>query len=53
MPSGMLFTIVLTGNKADWHSNWDEDKVIDWLKRINCAQYIELFRRTSYTLAAA
>ncbi|KAF1360076.1 Ste11-type MAPKK kinase [Lizonia empirigonia] len=25
--------------------NWDEDKVIDWLKRINCAQYIELFRQ--------
>lgn len=39
---------VLTGEGADWHRNWDEDKVIDWLKRINCAQYIELFRRTSY-----
>ncbi|KAJ4312177.1 ATP binding [Neodidymelliopsis sp. IMI 364377] len=25
--------------------HWDEDKVIDWLKRINCAQYIELFRQ--------
>ncbi|KAJ4336717.1 ATP binding [Ascochyta clinopodiicola] len=25
--------------------NWDEDKVVDWLKRISCAQYIELFRQ--------
>jgi len=24
--------------------NWDEDKVADWLKRINCAQYVELFK---------
>jgi mitogen-activated protein kinase kinase kinase len=26
--------------------HWDEDKVGDWLKRINCAQYADLFRRT-------
>lgn len=25
--------------------HWDEEKVGDWLKRINCAQYVELFRR--------
>ena len=25
--------------------HWDEDKVGDWLKRINCAQYVELFKR--------
>ena len=24
--------------------HWDEDKVGDWLKRINCSQYIELFK---------
>lgn len=27
--------------------HWDEDKVGEWLKRINCAQYVELFKRTS------
>ncbi|PSN69141.1 MAP kinase-like protein [Corynespora cassiicola Philippines] len=25
--------------------HWDEDKVGDWLKRINCAQYVELFKQ--------
>jgi mitogen-activated protein kinase kinase kinase len=25
--------------------HWDEDKVGDWLKRINCTQYVELFKR--------
>ncbi|KAF1993355.1 Pkinase-domain-containing protein [Amniculicola lignicola CBS 123094] len=25
--------------------HWDEDKVGDWLKRINCVQYVELFKR--------
>ena len=29
--------------------NWDEDRVVDWLKSINCAQYIELFRSTPRT----
>ncbi|KAH9875264.1 hypothetical protein J1614_004755 [Plenodomus biglobosus] len=24
--------------------HWDEDKVADWLKRINCAQYVDLFK---------
>ncbi|KAJ4368873.1 ATP binding [Neocucurbitaria cava] len=24
--------------------HWDEDKVSDWLKRINCAQYVDLFK---------
>jgi len=27
--------------------NWDEIRVGDWLKSINCAQYIELFQSTS------
>ncbi|KAL5422903.1 hypothetical protein PMIN04_004311 [Paraphaeosphaeria minitans] len=27
--------------------HWDEDKVGDWLKRINCAQYVELFRQNN------
>lgn len=27
--------------------HWDEDKVGDWLKRINCAQYVDLFKRMS------
>jgi mitogen-activated protein kinase kinase kinase len=25
--------------------HWDEDKVADWLKRINCSQYVDLFKR--------
>lgn len=25
--------------------HWDEDKVGDWLRRINCPQYIELFKK--------
>ncbi|KAF2017270.1 Pkinase-domain-containing protein [Aaosphaeria arxii CBS 175.79] len=25
--------------------NWDENKVGDWLKRINCAQYVDLFKQ--------
>ncbi|OAK98051.1 MAP kinase-like protein [Phaeosphaeriaceae sp. SRC1lsM3a] len=24
--------------------HWDEDKVADWLKRINCSQYVDLFK---------
>ncbi|QIW97769.1 hypothetical protein AMS68_003287 [Peltaster fructicola] len=28
---------------------WDEARVSDWLKDINCAQYIELFRRNNIT----
>jgi mitogen-activated protein kinase kinase kinase len=39
---------VMTRWVADHCRHWDEDKVIDWLKRINCAQYIELFRRMLY-----
>ncbi|KAJ4335446.1 ATP binding [Didymella glomerata] len=27
--------------------NWDEDRVVDWLKSINCSQYIELFRKNN------
>lgn len=32
--------------------HWDEDKVGDWLKRINCPQYVELFKSmfTSFAL---
>jgi mitogen-activated protein kinase kinase kinase len=26
--------------------HWDEKKVGDWLKRINCAQYVDMFKRT-------
>jgi mitogen-activated protein kinase kinase kinase len=29
--------------------HWDEDKVADWLKRINCSQYVDLFKRMSQT----
>ncbi|KAF2116703.1 protein kinase byr2 [Lophiotrema nucula] len=25
--------------------HWDEDKVGDWLKRINCSQYVDLFKK--------
>lgn len=34
------------GSWTDQDRHWDEEKVGDWLKRINCAQYVELFRRT-------
>lgn len=27
--------------------HWDEKKVGDWLKRINCAQYVDMFKRMS------
>ncbi|KAF1951122.1 MAP kinase-like protein [Byssothecium circinans] len=27
--------------------HWDENKVGDWLKRINCAQYVELFKQNN------
>ncbi|KAF2447217.1 Ste11-type MAPKK kinase [Karstenula rhodostoma CBS 690.94] len=27
--------------------HWDEEKVGDWLKRINCAHYVELFRQNN------
>lgn len=26
--------------------NWDEDRVGDWLRSINCNQYVDLFRST-------
>lgn len=48
---------MLSGKLSPWTSivwtcgslnrHWDEDKVADWLKRINCAQYVELFKRES------
>lgn len=25
--------------------HWDEEKVADWLQRINCSQYVELFKK--------
>jgi mitogen-activated protein kinase kinase kinase len=28
--------------------HWDEKKVGDWLKRINCAHYVDLFKRMPY-----
>lgn len=31
--------------EANSSRHWDEDKVGDWLKRINCAQYVDLFKR--------
>ncbi|KAJ4356352.1 ATP binding [Didymosphaeria variabile] len=27
--------------------HWDEEKVGDWLKRINCSQYVELFKQNN------
>ncbi|KAF2263447.1 Ste11-type MAPKK kinase [Lojkania enalia] len=27
--------------------HWDEDKVGDWLKRINCSQYVDLFKKNN------
>jgi len=32
-------------DKANMSRHWDEEKVGEWLKRINCAQYIDLFKR--------
>jgi hypothetical protein len=50
MPSGMLPPPAKAVRHANPHRHWDEDKVVDWLKRINCAQYIELFKRTPHAL---
>jgi hypothetical protein len=48
MPSGTLLPPTKPVRQANPRRHWDEDKVVDWLKRINCAQYIELFKRTSH-----
>ncbi|KAG9236642.1 BcSTE11, mitogen-activated protein kinase [Amylocarpus encephaloides] len=29
--------------------NWDEEKVCDWLRNINCGDYVKLFRRNNIT----
>ena len=29
--------------------DWDESRVGDWLKSINCAQYVEIFRKNNIT----
>ena len=50
MPSGTLPPPANTVRHANPRRHWDEDKVVDWLKRINCAQYIDLFKRTSHAL---
>lgn len=31
---------------------WDEDRVGDWLKRINCPQYVTLFKRKIHSQRA-
>ena len=31
---------------ANTRRHWDEDRVADWLKRINCSQYVDLFKCT-------
>jgi mitogen-activated protein kinase kinase kinase len=41
VPTPSLLHVLL----ADVRRHWDEDKVADWLKRINCSQYVELFKR--------
>ena len=37
-------------DKANTARHWDEEKVGDWLKRINCAQYVDMFRRMTYRI---
>jgi mitogen-activated protein kinase kinase kinase len=32
--------------QTDSSRHWDEDKVGEWLKRINCPQYVDLFKST-------
>ena len=29
--------------------NWDEEKVSDWLRSINCGDYVKLFRKNNIT----
>jgi mitogen-activated protein kinase kinase kinase len=36
---------VLYSDCANMGRHWDEDKVSEWLKRINCSQYVDLFKR--------
>jgi mitogen-activated protein kinase kinase kinase len=45
VPSPPSLRVLLT----DLCRHWDEDKVADWLKRINCSQYVELFKRKCTT----
>jgi hypothetical protein len=45
MQSGMHAAIYIAADEANMRRHWDEDKVADWLKRINCSQYVELFKR--------
>lgn len=53
MPSGTLSSLAWQHSSADPHSNWDEDRVVDWLKSINCAQYVDLFRSMSFIYSPA
>ena len=39
-PSLRMIEVMLT----NFHSNWDEKRVGEWLRSINCAQYEQLFR---------
>ncbi|KAF2190667.1 protein kinase byr2 [Zopfia rhizophila CBS 207.26] len=42
-PTESVFSEIYDAPDAIKH--WDEDKVGEWLKRINCSQYIELFKK--------
>ena len=33
--------------QSDGCRNWDEERVAEWLRSINCSQYVELFLGTS------
>lgn len=50
-PDAIRYAWPCSGSTLDYRTNfcrhWDEDKVADWLKRISCAQYVDLFKRKS------
>lgn len=44
-PTESEFSESYRDNAAESVQDWDEARVGDWLKSINCAQYVDVFRR--------
>ncbi|KAI9700348.1 MAG: ATP binding [Candelina mexicana] len=45
-PTESEFSEIYEGNESI--RNWDEKDVADWLRSINCGQYVELFRANNF-----
>jgi len=46
-PTESEFSESYRDNAVDSVQDWDEARVGDWLKSINCAQYVDVFRRNN------